>query len=58
MANNFWNTEGMILVNIMPHGHAINSDLYTQTLRNLQKRFRKFHSHQNFAEILLKHYKA
>jgi hypothetical protein len=36
MATVFWNAEGVILVDIMPRGQTINSDLYIQTLENLQ----------------------
>jgi hypothetical protein len=51
----FWDAEGVILVDIMPRGQTINSDLYTQTLKNLQKRLRRVRSHKNIAEILLQH---
>jgi hypothetical protein len=37
----FWNAEGVILVNITLRGQIINSDLYIQTLKNLQKRLRR-----------------
>lgn len=32
-----WSTEGVTLVDIMPHGQTINSDVYSQTLKTLQK---------------------
>jgi hypothetical protein len=37
MATVFWDAEGVILVDIMPRGQTITSDLYIQTLKNLQK---------------------
>jgi transposase len=39
----------------MPRGQNINSDLYIQTLKNLQKRLRRVRPHKNVAEILLQH---
>jgi len=46
------------LVGIMPHGQAINSDLYLQALKTSQKLFRKVGHHSNIAEILLQHNNA
>jgi hypothetical protein len=43
------------LVDIMPHGQTINSDLYIQTLKTLQKWFRRVQPQKNVAEILLQH---
>jgi hypothetical protein len=31
----FWDAEGVILVDIIPCGQTINSDLYIQTLKTL-----------------------
>ena len=55
MSTVFWDEEGVILVDIMPHGQTINSDLYIQTLKKLQKRFRRVRPHKDVAEILLQH---
>jgi hypothetical protein len=55
MATVFWDAEGVILVDIMPRGQTINSDLYTKTLKNFQKRLRRVRPHKNIAEILLQH---
>jgi hypothetical protein len=41
MATVFWDADGVILVDIMPHGQTINSDLYVQTLKTLQKHIRR-----------------
>jgi histone-lysine N-methyltransferase SETMAR len=58
MATVFWDAEAMILVDIMPRGQTINSDLYIQTLKNLQKRLRSVRPHKNVAEILLQYNNA
>jgi len=42
----------VILVDTMPCGQSINSDLYTQTFKALQKHFRRVSPHKNVAEIL------
>jgi hypothetical protein len=41
MTTVFFHAEGVILVDIMPRGQTINSDLYFHTLKNLQKRLRR-----------------
>lgn len=41
MATVFCSAEGTVLVDIMPHGETINSDLYVQTLKTWQKHFRR-----------------
>jgi histone-lysine N-methyltransferase SETMAR len=58
MATVFRNAEGVILVDIMPCGQTINSDLYIQTLKKFQKRLRRVQPHKNVAEILLQHNNA
>jgi hypothetical protein len=55
MATVFWDAEGAILVDTMPPGQPINSDLYIETRKNLQKRLRRVRPHKNFAEILRQH---
>jgi hypothetical protein len=35
MATVFWDAEGVILIDIMPRGQAINWDVYIQALKNL-----------------------
>jgi hypothetical protein len=42
----------------MPRDQAINSDLYLQAFKTLQKRFRNVGRHRNIAEILLQHNNA
>jgi histone-lysine N-methyltransferase SETMAR len=53
MATVFWDAEGVILVDIMPCVQTINSDLYIQTLKTLQKHFSRVQPYKNVAEILL-----
>jgi hypothetical protein len=40
---------------LMPRPQTINSDLYGQTFKNMQKRFRKVLPHADVTEILLQH---
>jgi len=51
----FWDAEGVILVDIMPCGQTINSDLYIQTLKTLWKCFRRVKPQKNVAENLLQY---
>jgi histone-lysine N-methyltransferase SETMAR len=51
----FWDAEEVFLVDIMPRGQVINSDMYIQTLKNLQKRLRRVRPYKNVAEILIQH---
>ena len=39
----------------MPRPQTINSDLYVQTFKNLQKRFRRVLPHTSVTEVLLQH---
>jgi hypothetical protein len=41
MATVFWGAEGKVLIDTMPHSQTINSDLYIQTFKILQKHFRR-----------------
>jgi len=49
-----WYADGVILVGSVPHGQTINSDVYIQALKTLQRSFRELTS-QNVDEILLPH---
>ena len=40
---------------LMPRPQTINSDLYFQTFKNLQKRFRRVLPDTNITEVLLQH---
>jgi len=36
----FWDTDGMILVDVMARGEIINSDAYINTLQKLKQHYR------------------
>jgi histone-lysine N-methyltransferase SETMAR len=48
-------SEGVILVDAMPRGEAINSDAYIGTLTELRKRFKRVWTHKNPKEIFFQH---
>jgi len=50
----FWDTEGAILVDIMPCVRTVNADHYIHTVETLQKRFKGGRT-QNVAGIFLQH---
>ncbi|KAJ4429972.1 hypothetical protein ANN_22176 [Periplaneta americana] len=47
--------EGLLLVDIMPHGTTINSDGYVATLKKLQVRLSRFRRHREKQDVLLLH---
>jgi histone-lysine N-methyltransferase SETMAR len=51
MATVFWDCEGVILVNMLPRGQNINSDVYVETLK---KRFRRVFPHKDVTKVLLR----
>jgi hypothetical protein len=52
MSTVFWDAEGVILVDIMPRCQPINSNLYIQITKTLEKQFSKVQLHKNVVEIL------
>ncbi|KAJ4430702.1 hypothetical protein ANN_19293 [Periplaneta americana] len=50
--------EGLLLVDIMPHGTTINSDAYVATLKKLQARLSRVRRHQEKQDVLLLHNNA
>ena len=40
MATVFWDSQGVILVNFLPKGVTINSEVYIETLRKLKAKIR------------------
>ncbi|KAJ4436405.1 hypothetical protein ANN_19037 [Periplaneta americana] len=50
--------EGLLLVDIMPHGTTINSDAYVATLKKLQARLSRVRLHREKQDVLLLHEKA
>ena len=55
MATVFWDSEGVILIDVLPHGETINSEVYVQTLKKLKKRFQRVRSHKDVNKLLLLH---
>lgn len=51
----FLDAEEGIFLDILPCAETMNSDLYIQTLKTLQKQFRWGQSHKNVVGILLQH---
>jgi len=35
----FWDTDGVILVDVMARGETINSDVYIKTLQKMKQRY-------------------
>ncbi|KAJ4450237.1 hypothetical protein ANN_01656 [Periplaneta americana] len=55
MATVFFDSEGLLLVDIMPHGTTINSDGYVATLKKLQVRLSRIRRHREKQDVLLLH---
>ncbi|KAJ4448043.1 hypothetical protein ANN_10055 [Periplaneta americana] len=47
--------EGLLLMDIMPHGTTINSDAYVATLKKLQARLSRVRRHREKQDVLLLH---
>jgi histone-lysine N-methyltransferase SETMAR len=52
MATVFWDCGEVILIDVLPSGQTINSDVYVETMKKLKKRFRKFRSHKDVTKGL------
>ncbi|KAJ4435884.1 hypothetical protein ANN_18504 [Periplaneta americana] len=55
MATVFYNSEGLLLVDIMGHGTTINSDVYMANVKKLQARLSHVRPHREKQDILLLH---
>ncbi|KAJ4451319.1 hypothetical protein ANN_02780 [Periplaneta americana] len=55
MATLFFDSEGFLLVDIIPHGTTINSDAYVATLKKLQARMSRVRPHPEKQDVLLLH---
>jgi histone-lysine N-methyltransferase SETMAR len=55
MATVFSDCEGVILIDVLPRGQTIKSDVYVETLK---KRFRRLRPHKDVTEVLLHHENA
>lgn len=51
----FWDSEGPILIDVMPKGGTINSESYVKTLDKLKQRFRRLQRHVNPREVFIQH---
>ena len=51
----FWDTDGVILVDVMARGETINSDAYIKTLQKLKQRYRRVRPNRNPGSILIQH---
>ncbi|KAJ4446483.1 hypothetical protein ANN_13179 [Periplaneta americana] len=47
--------QGLLLVEIMPHGTTINSDGYVANLKNLQARLSRVRRHREKQDVLIFH---
>ncbi|KAJ4444138.1 hypothetical protein ANN_05927 [Periplaneta americana] len=55
MATVFFDSEGLLLVDIIPLGTTINSDGYVATLKKLQVRLSRVRRHREKQDVLLLH---
>ena len=55
MATVLWYIEGVILVDSMPKGTTINSDVYIDTLLKPKARLRRVRPHLNMSKVMLQH---
>ncbi|KAJ4441066.1 hypothetical protein ANN_10916 [Periplaneta americana] len=55
MAAVFYNSEGLLLVDIMLHGTTINSNVYVATVKKLQARLSRVRPHREKQYVLLLH---
>ncbi|KAJ4426323.1 hypothetical protein ANN_27137 [Periplaneta americana] len=55
MATVFFDSEGFLLVDIIPHGTTISSDAYVATLKKLQARMSRVRRHREKQDVLLLH---
>jgi hypothetical protein len=52
MATDFWDCEGMILIDVLPRSQTINSDVDVETPK---KRFRRVRPHRDVTKVLLQY---
>ena len=55
MAIVFWDSQGVILVDFLPKGETINSEVYIETLRKLKAKIRHVRPNLDMANVLLQH---
>ena len=54
----FWDIDGMILVDVMARGEAINLDAYIRTLQKLKLHYRQVRPNRNPRDMLIQHNNA
>jgi len=55
MITDFWDTDGVILVDLMARGETINSGAHIKTLQKLKQRYRRVRPNRNPGDILIQH---
>jgi histone-lysine N-methyltransferase SETMAR len=55
MATVFWDYEGVILIDMLSRGQAINWDVYVEALKKLNTRFWRVLPHKDVTKVLLHH---
>jgi transposase len=55
MVTVLWDSEGVILVDVLPRGTSITSEAYRKTLDKLKDRIRRVSHDKNPAEVLILH---
>jgi hypothetical protein len=51
----FWDTDGVILVDVMARGETISSNAYIKTLQELKELYRRVRPNRNPRDILIQH---
>ena len=51
----FWDTDRVILVDVMARGETINSDAYIKTLQKIKQRYRRVRPNRNPGDMLIQH---
>jgi len=51
----FWDTDGVILVDVMAKGETINPDAYIKTLQKLKQGYRRVRPNRNPGDMLIQH---
>ena len=51
----FWETDGMILVDVMARGETVSLDAYIKTLQRLKQRYQQVRPNRNPGDMLIQH---
>jgi histone-lysine N-methyltransferase SETMAR len=55
MGTVFWDCEWVILIDVLPRGQTISSDIYVENMKKMKKRFRRVRPHKEVTKVLLHH---